>query len=111
MSEKDIKDSILKAGGVNNASGVFLQQNCQEATQVASKTGVNQRSVSIIPQSSIAPDLLKWIKKVPITLLVFVKVAELTIDLHIDKCCMFLFQYVLLKYILVPKKMTGKTTN
>ena len=63
LSEKDIKDSILRAGGANNASGVFLQQNCREATQVTSKTGVNRRSVSIVPQTSIAPDLLKRIKR------------------------------------------------
>ena len=63
LSEKDIKDSILRAGGANNVSGVFLQQNCREATQVTSKTGVNRRSVSIVPQTSIAPDLLKRIKR------------------------------------------------
>ena len=63
LSEKDIKDSILRAGGANNASGVFLQQNCREATQVTSITGANRRSVSIVPQTSIAPDLLKRIKK------------------------------------------------
>ena len=63
LSEKDIKDSIWRAGGENNASGVFLQQNCREAMQVSSKTGVNPCSVSIVPQTSIDPNLLKRIKK------------------------------------------------
>ena len=62
LGEKDIKEVISKIGGVNNASGVFLHPN-KEAGQVNSKKGINRRSLSIIPQSSIPPDFLTRLKR------------------------------------------------
>ncbi len=56
-NEKDFKECILKAGGSNNNSGLFLHP-LKEATEVNSSNGINRRSVSMIPVKRIAPDQL-----------------------------------------------------
>ena len=61
QSEKEIKDAISKVGGVN-CSGVFLHPT-KVAVRVNSINGVNRRSVSVIPQNSILPDLLKRLQR------------------------------------------------
>ena len=62
QSEKEIKDAISKVGGVNNCSGVFLHPT-KVAERVNSINGVNRRSVSVIPQNSILPELLKRLQR------------------------------------------------
>ncbi len=47
LTEKDFKECILKAGGSNNNSGVFLHPT-KEATEVNSRNGINRRSVSMM---------------------------------------------------------------
>ncbi len=55
-NEKDVKECIVKTGGCNTSSGVFLHPS-KEGTQVNSSNSINRRSVSVIPESNIAPDL------------------------------------------------------
>ncbi len=57
-NEKDVKECITKVGGCNNVSGMFLHPS-KEGKDVNSRNNINRRSVSVVPESCIAPDLRK----------------------------------------------------
>ena len=61
-AEADVKETIKRAGGFNNQSGLFLSPT-STATAVNSKTGKIQRSVSYIPRCSMPTNLLEAIDK------------------------------------------------
>ena len=60
--QKDFKEAVRSVGGANNTTGLFLRPD-QQTIQVTSRTGTNKGSVSRIPESCIAPDVLRRLKE------------------------------------------------
>ena len=61
-NEQELKRAVKKAGGMVNASGLFLSTTSQ-ATVVTSKVGVNRGSVMQVPRSKVPPEPLKVLDK------------------------------------------------
>ena len=65
--EADVKEAIKRAGGCTNKFEAFLSplSLATVVQNVNAKTGTKQRSISLIPRSSMPANLLKAIKVNP----------------------------------------------
>lgn len=56
--EKKVKDAVKDAGGLVNHSGLFLSTT-STASSVTKASGVNRRSVMLLPRDKVSADMLE----------------------------------------------------